>query len=202
MSAAEPTILIVEDDPMVRGWIRLALEGSEFVIGGEASSAAEALELVARRRPELLLVDFRLPDRTGTELVRELRQHGSVIPALLMTANTERGFNELARDAGAQGTVLKTGRVEELLTALRSALVGKRSFDRRHPAREAGGAALSRREREVLALVAGGATNRDVAEALGVSDETVKTLLTRIFAKLGVRRRAEAVSTAHRLGLL
>lgn len=202
MSAAELAILLVEDDSMVRGWVRLALEGSEFRLAGEASSAAEALDLVDRRRPQLLLVDFRLPDRAGTELVRELRQRGSAIPALLMTANSERGFNELARDAGAQGTVLKSGRIEELLSALRSASTGKRAFDGRHPPRAAGGAALSPREREVLALVAGGATNRGVADALGLGDETVKTLLARVFAKLGVRRRAEAVSSAHRLGLL
>ncbi len=202
MNAPELAVLVVEDDSMVRGWIRLALEGSEFRIGGEASSAAEALELVARRRPQLLLVDFRLPDRAGTELVRELRASGSTIPALLMTANAERGFNELAREAGAQGTVMKSGRIEELVEALRALSAGGRTFDGRHPPRDPGAAALSRREREVLSLVAAGATNRDVADALGIGDETVKTLLARIFGKLGVNRRAEAVARAHKLGLL
>ncbi len=202
MNAPELAVLVVEDDPMVRGWIRLALQGSEFRVSGEASSAEEALDVAARRRPQLLLVDFRLPDRAGTELVRELRQSGSAMPALLMTANAERGFNELAREAGAQGTVMKSGRIEELVAAMRAVSAGGRTFDGRHPPRDPGGAALSRREREVLALVAAGATNRDVADALGIGDETVKTLLGRIFGKLGVNRRAEAVARAHKLGLL
>jgi len=119
-----------------------------------------------------------------------------------MTANEERGFNEAAREAGAQGSVLKTGRIEELAKALRSVLDGERSFDGRHPQRERDRGALSPREREVLRLIAAGSTNKEVAQALGVGDETVKTLLSRTFAKLGVRRRAEAVSEAHRRGLL
>ncbi len=202
MSEREVSVLLVEDDAMVRGWVRLSLQGSEFRLAGEASSAVEALELAERRHPDLLLVDYRLPDRVGTELVRELRQQGVSAAAVLMTANNERGLNEAAREAGAQGSVLKTGNSEELLGALRGVLNGEHAFDWRHSRRPPGRAALSPREREVLRLVAGGATNREVASELGVGDETVKTLLARTFAKLGVRRRAEAVSAAHKLGLL
>jgi DNA-binding NarL/FixJ family response regulator len=119
-----------------------------------------------------------------------------------MTANPERGFNEIAREAGAQGSVLKTGSVDDVLDALRAVADGGEAFDERHPPRAPGRAALSPREREVLRLVARGATNREVAEELGVQAETVKTLIARIFAKLGVRRRAEAVSEAHNRGLL
>ena len=138
----------------------------------------------------------------GTELVRELRRRGLVAPALLMTANSERGFNEEVRDAGAQGTVLKTGRSDELLAALRSLGEGNRPFDARYPKRAPGRAALSPRERQVLSLVALGRTNREISEALGVGDETVKTLLGRTFVKLGARRRAQAVAAAHERGLL
>lgn len=202
MSAADVGVLVVEDDSMVRGWVRLALDGSEFRLVGEASTAAEALELTRRRRPDLLLVDYRLPDRAGTEHVRDLRRQGIHTPAVLMTANAERGLNEAARDAGAQGSVLKSGKVDELLHALRSAVAGDPAFDARHPRRPPGRGALSPREREVLRLVAGGATNREIAATLEVGDETVKTLLARTFAKLGVRRRAEAVSAAYDRGLL
>ena len=202
MSAREISVLLVEDDSMVRDWVRLALEGSEFRLAGEAANAADAVELWRRRRPQLLLVDYRLPDQRGTELVRELRQLGVAVPAVLMTANLERGFNEAARDSDAQGSVLKTGRAEELLQALRTVVEGGHAFDPRHPKRPPGRAALSPREREALRLVAGGATNRDVAAALEVGDETVKTLLARTYVKLGVRRRAEAVSVAHDRGLL
>lgn len=202
MSSGEVSVLLVEDDPMVRGWVRISLEGSEFRLAGEASRAAEAVELVERRGPRLLLVDYRLPDRVGTELVRELRRGGGTAPALIMTANPERGLNEMAREAGAQGTVLKSGSPGELLGALRAVAAGGDAFDVRHPKRPPGQAALSPREREVLRLVAGGSTNREIAAALGIEPETVKTLLARTFGKLGVHRRAEAIDAAHNLGLL
>lgn len=195
-------MLVVEDDAMVRGWVRMSLTGSGFRLAGEASSAAEAHDLVGRRVPDVLLIDYRLPDARGTELVRELRRAGVAAPAVIMTATAEKGFNELARDAGAQGTALKTGKAEDLIAALRIVNAGGVSFDGRHPRREEGRAMLSPREREALRLVASGATNREIAETLGVGAETVKTLLARAFAKLGTRRRAEAVAEAHRLGLL
>ena len=111
----ELTVLIVEDDAMVRDWIQLSLERSEFRVVGVAHTAGEVPGLIERRRPSLLLLDYRLPDGMGTELLRDLRQSGIATPALLMTANEQPGFNEAARDAGAQGTALKSGRVEELL---------------------------------------------------------------------------------------
>ena len=202
MIALARSVVVVDDDSMVRGWVRLSLGDSEFRVAGEASSAAEALELVERRYPDLLLVDYHLSDGVGTELVRELRRRGVHAPAVLMTANPQRGFNEAAREAGAQGSILKTGKVDELMAALRAVTDGELAFDARHPRRPPGRAALSPREREVIRLVATGATNRQIASALDVGDETVKTLLARTFAKLGVRRRAEAVSAAHQRGLL
>lgn len=198
----ELSVVLVEDDAMVRGLVRLTLEGTEFRLNGEAGTAAEALELVPRRVPNVLLVDYRLPDGTGTELVRELRQRGVLSPAVLFTASPERGFNELARESGAQGTILKTGRSDELLNALRLVAAGETAFDGRHPRRPAGRGPLSPREREVLRLVAAGMTNKEIAGELDVGSETVKTLLARIFAKLGVKRRAEAVEVGHTLGLL
>jgi DNA-binding NarL/FixJ family response regulator len=202
MNERAASVLLVEDDSMVRGWVRHSFENSKFRLAGEATTAAEAMVLVDRRRPDVLLIDYRLPDKVGTELVRDLRQCGITVPAVLMTANMEHGFNEAVSEAGAQGSVLKSGRVEELHAALTAVLDGRGTFDPRHPRRPPGRGALSPREREVLRLVARGATNREIASALGVGDETVKTLLSRTFAKLGVRRRAEAVSTAYAKGLL
>jgi DNA-binding NarL/FixJ family response regulator len=199
---SELGLFLIEDDSMVRGWVRLALGGSEFRLAGEARSRAEALDLVTRRQLDLLLVDYRLPDALGTQLVRELREAGIAAPAVLMTANPERGFNEAAREGGAQGTTVKSGSQHELLDALRTVARGETAFDSRHPPRPAGRAALSPREREVVRLVAGGATNREVAAALEVGEETVKTMLARTYAKLGVRRRAEAVAEAQKQGLL
>ena len=201
-SDGQVTVLVVEDDAMARGWVRLALAGSEFRIAGFAGSTAEALELCTRRGPDLVLTDYRLPDAVGTDFVRRLRAEGVDAPVVVMTANPERGFNEIAREAGAQGTVLKTGSVEDLLGALRTIARGASAFDARHPRRAPGQAALSPREHEVMRLVATGSTNREIAEKLGVGEETVKTLVARTFSKLGVHRRAEAVAAAHNLGLL
>jgi two-component system, NarL family, nitrate/nitrite response regulator NarL len=195
-------VLLVDDDAMVRSWVRMALETSEFRVVAEAENGSEVEALLETWPVALLLVDYRLPDGTGTELVRALRLRGIDTPAVLMTANAENGFNESVRDAAAQGTVLKTGSVETLLEALRRAATGTTSFDIRHPRRDARRAALSPREREAMRLVAAGATNPQIADQLGVGRETVKTLLSRAFAKLGTTRRAEAVSEAHRQGLL
>lgn len=198
---AEIAVLLVEDDAMVRAWIEAVLKDTEFRVVGVAADAAQGVELAARSEPDLVLTDFRLPDRRGTELVRELRLRGVLAPVVVMTANEERGLNELAREAGAQGTALKGGS-EELLDSLRRVVGGAQAFDGRHPSRSAKHVTLSPRERAVLQLIAGGQTNAEIARALGVSAETVKTMVQRIFEKLGVRRRAEAVSTAHELGLL
>ena len=195
-------VLLVEDDAMVRGWVELALRGSEFAIAGVAGSAAEAVEESQRIQPDLLLVDYRLPDRTGAELLKELRRRGERAPAILMTANAEGDFNELAQEAGAQGTALKTGKASELLSVLRAAPRRQRTFDERYPRRGLAGVALSPREREVLRMVATGATNAEIAESLSIARDTVKTLLARTFEKLGVHRRAEAVAAAYKLGLL
>lgn len=194
-------VLVVEDDAIVRAWIRLALERSEFWVAGEAATCAEAVEL-ARRRPGVILVDQHLPDGLGSELVRELRLAGVACPAVLITARAERGLNERARAAGAQGTILKRGSVDDLLAGLRAAACGEERFDEAHPRGVSSAPTLSPREREVLELVAGGRTNRQVARELGLSPETVKTLLERLYRKLGVRGRAEAVSVGHERGLL
>jgi DNA-binding NarL/FixJ family response regulator len=193
-------VLLVEDDAIVRDWVRHALAGSEFRIAGEATGAASALALVARRRIDIVLVDQHLPDRLGTDVVRQLRLTGATTPAVLMTATSQRGLNETAREAGVQASVLKSSDPTKLLTALRSALLGEELFDAAHPRRPRGEAPLAPREREVLLLVAAGRTNRQIAFELGISEETVKTLLERAYAKLGVRRRAEAVLEARRRG--
>lgn len=202
MTVAEKGVLVVEDDAMVRAWVRLALRDSEFSVAGEAEDAATARQLLERRRPDVLLIDYRLPDRIGTELLRDWRMAGVAIPIVVMTANNERGFNEGVRAAGGQGTVLKTGSIEELLATLRGAIAGNPRFDPRHPPADRTRASLSPREREVLRLVAGGATNKTIAAELGVGEQTVKTLVARAFAKLGTGKRAEAVARAHSLGLL
>ena len=201
--AAEIAVVVVEDDAIVRDWVRLACNDSEFRLAGQAASATETVALLERRRPELLLVDYRLADGSGADLVRELRTRGISTPVLLMTAKPTEGFNELAREAGAQGSVLKTGSRDELLTALRAVLTNNdAAFDTRHPKRPGDRPPLSARERQVLRLIAQGATNREIARELGLGNETVKTICARAYAKLGAHRRAEAIAAAQTRGLL
>jgi DNA-binding NarL/FixJ family response regulator len=199
---ARVTVGLVDDDAIVRAWVRLSLKGSEFVVAGEARTAEEGLQLAERRRPALLLVDYRLPDRRGTELVRTLRRQGSPVPVLIVTAAAEPGLNEAVLEAGGQGVVLKRGDAEDLLRALRLVVAGKPVLDPGHPRRPPGDAPLSPREREVLRLASGGATNPEIAAELGLGRESVKTLLSRAFLKLGVRNRTEAVRIAQERGLL
>jgi DNA-binding NarL/FixJ family response regulator len=199
--ASEVDIVLVEDDAIVRSWVRLSLRGSEFRVAAEAATAADALELAACE-PDVWLIDYRLPDQPGTVLIRDLRHAGERAPAVLATANVVRGLNESVRQAGGQATVLKTGSPTELLGALRAVAAGQTSFDARHPSRMGDGGILSPREREVLTLVGDGATNMDIARTLGIGAETVKTLLRRSFVKLGVSRRAQAVAVAHERGIL
>jgi DNA-binding NarL/FixJ family response regulator len=203
--APEPgrvSVLVVDDDEIVRTWIRLALGGSEFDVAGEARTAEEAVDLVARRGPALVLVDYRLPDGVGTELVRRLRRSGVGAHVVVVSANAERGLNESAREAGAQATIHKTGDAETLLSVLRRVVAGETVFDARHPMRPPGSSPLTPRERDVLGAAAGGSTNAQIAAKLGIGRETVKTLLERAYVKLGVVNRTEAVSEAMRRGLL
>lgn len=194
-------VLVIEDEAIVRQWIRETLSGTEFWVAGEARDAGESLPLVERRAPGLILIDCSLPDGNGVAIVRELRRRRTAIPAILMAANEADGLNEIAREAGCQGTLIKTANGEELLLAMRTVLAGGTAFDRRHP-RRPGRRALSPRECQALQLIAAGRTNREIAAELGVGATTVKTLLTRMFLKLRVRRRAEAVAVGRELGLL
>ena len=174
-------MLLAGDQSTLRAWVRLALAQTELRVAGEAASAEETARLAAELEPGVLLIEA-----TGLELLGELRARGVSVPVVLISSTPERAFNENAREAGAQGTVLATGSVRALVTALRA--VGK--------------SALTRREQDVLRLVGRGATNREIAHELEIGDQTVKTLLARSCAKLGVSRRGDAFAAARGLGLL
>jgi DNA-binding NarL/FixJ family response regulator len=199
---ARAGIVVVEDDAMVREWVRAVLEPTEFRLLATAEAAEEAVRVVEERKPELVLIDYRFPDQLGTDVVRQLRRRGNRARIIVMSATPERGLNESAREAGAQGTFVKSANVEELLDVLGRVLAGALAFDTRHPKRPPGRPMLSPRERQVLALVAHGATNREAAQELGIGEQTVKTLLARTYVKLGVGRRSEAVAAAYEAGLL
>lgn len=196
------SVLVVDDDALVREWVGNALRGApDFRLAGAAASALEAETMVARRRPDLLVLDYRLPDEPGTELVRRLRAKGWTMPALLITSTAHEGLNEAAIEAGAQGMVVKRADAGELLRELRQIASGGRVYEPAHPRRGGGHGALSHREREVLQLAATGLSTSRIGAELGITAETVKTLLKRAYGKLGAANRAEAISAAYELGL-
>ena len=195
-------VLLVEDDAIVRAWLRESLRETEFRVAGEASTVADAHRIALRRRVDVLVIDQHLPDALGTDLARQLRAEGIAAPMVLMTASSSRGLNEMAREAGIQASVVKSSDRDELLGVLRATLHGQSVFDAAHPRRQEGEAPLAPREREIVKLVSEGLTNRQIAARLGIGDETVKTYLERAYTKLGVRRRAEAVAAAKTRGIL
>lgn len=190
-------MLLAGDQSTLRAWVKFALPETELRAVGEAAGAEETVRLAAELEPEVLLIEA-----TGMELLAEIRARGVSVPVVLISPTPERGFNENAREAGAQGTVLATGSVARLMATLRAVLRGEPSFDAGHPRRPAGKSALTRREQDVLRLVGRGATNREIAHELEIGDQTVKTLLARSCAKLGVSRRGDAFAAARGLGLL
>ncbi|MGI5524168.1 response regulator [Micromonospora sp. CA-259024] len=202
-------LLIVDDHPVVRDGLRGMFTGDPgFDVVGEAADGAEALALVATLRPDVVLMDLRMPGMDGVTAIGRLARSGSVARVLVLTTYDTDADVLPAIEAGATGYLLKDAPREELVRAVRSAARGEsvlapsvagRLMGRlRAPAEEP----LSHRELEVLTLVARGASNREAAAQLFISEATVKTHLLHVYAKLGVNDRAAAVATAYDRGLL
>lgn len=192
-------VLIVDDHEVVHWGLRALLGGQEWVERClVASNAQEALSLTARYEPHVALVDLFLGGASGAELCRELRARSPGTNVLLFSGSG-RMSAAAARAAGAAGFVSKGLGARDVMSAIRVIGHGGRVFgDAPRPA----GDELTEREREVLALVATGATNREIAERMHLSHHTVKDYTRNVFRKLEVRNRAEAVQRAQRLGLL
>ncbi|MBG0565576.1 response regulator [Actinoplanes aureus] len=205
-------LVVVDDHPVVRDGLRGMLGTQpDFEVVGEAAGGAEALTVVDSVRPDVVLTDLRLPEPSGGTLIRLLLERVPGVRVLVLTTHDTDSDVLPAIEAGAIGYLLKDAPREELFRAVRAAARGETVLSPsvatlllarvrpRHPLTET---QLSAREREVLALVAQGRTNRETAAALFISEATVKTHLLHIYAKLEVPDRASAVSAAHRRGLL
>ncbi|GGQ05791.1 response regulator [Streptomyces roseolilacinus] len=208
MTAGTIRVLLCDDHAVVRAGL-LALLGSEpgMEVVGEAGSGEEAVARAARLRPDVVLMDLQLgPGMDGVEATRRIASSG-VRVLVLTTYDTDADVTR-AVGAGATGYLLKAERPEELFTAIRAAAEGRtalsapvagRVMDR---ARGAAGPSLTARERDILRQLARGLGNRDIARALFISEATVKTHLSRVYAKLGVDTRAGAVAVAKEQRLL
>ncbi|QGV78399.1 response regulator [Streptomyces ficellus] len=208
------TLLIVDDHPVVRDGLRgmFATEPG-FQVLGEAPDGVRGVESALRLDPDVVLMDLRMPGGGGVDAIRELTRRGARAKVLVLTTYDTDSDTIPAIEAGATGYLLKDAPREDLFTAVRAAADGRTVLSPavatrlvgavRSPAAPGGpGEALSAREREVIALVARGTSNRRIAAELFISEATVKTHLTHIYAKLDVADRAAAVAVAYERGIL
>ena len=202
-------LLIVDDHPVVRDGLRGVFAADpQFEVVGEAANGSEALEQLSRLRADVVLMDLRMPEMGGVEAIRRIGTAARGTRVLVLTTFDTDSDVLPALEAGATGYLLKDAPRDELVRAVRAAAAGESvlspSVARRliGQVRKPATNALSQREGEVLALIAQGATNREAAAMLFVSEATIKTHLLHIYEKLGVRDRAAAVGEAFRRGLL
>ncbi|MER6346562.1 response regulator [Streptomyces sp. NPDC001595] len=206
------TLLIVDDHPVVRDGLRgMFATAPGFGVLGEAAGGVEGVELALRLDPDVVLMDLRMPAGSGVEAIAELTRRGARAKVLVLTTYDTDTDTIPAIDAGATGYLLKDAPREELFAAVRAAAEGRTVLSPavasrlvsavRKPAVPAGDR-LSAREREVLELVAKGTSNREIARELFISEATVKTHLTHLYGKLGVKDRAAAVAVGYDRGIL
>ncbi|HEU5037772.1 MAG TPA: response regulator transcription factor [Nocardioides sp.] len=208
-------VVAVDDHPVfLRGLVSCLEDAPDVEIAGLAADGESALEVIAATDPDVVLLDLNLPRLDGVGVLQRLRANGTTPPVLMLTMyEDERGLRA-AFDAGARGYLLKGSEQDAILAALRTVaeggvVVGRELADRltslisgasTHPAPRRV-ADLSERETEVLALIAAGRTNSEIVHELVVSAKTVRNHITRIFTKLGVDNRVEAITRARELGL-
>jgi DNA-binding NarL/FixJ family response regulator len=211
-------VLLCDDQALVRSGFRMILEAREDIeVVGEAGDGAQALELERRRRPDVILMDVRMPRLDGVEATRRLVDAGSEARVLILTTFDLDEYVYEALRAGASGFLLKDVQPAQLVEAIRvvargeallAPTVTRRLLDRFAQALPASPgepppelSSLTERELEVLGLLASGLSNAELAERLFLSETTVKTHVSSILRKLGLRDRVQAVVVAYRAGL-
>ena len=210
-------VLLADDEALLRGGVGMILGAQpDIEVVGEAADGAEAVELARRLAPDVVLMDVRMPGMDGLEATRRLMLNGDPKVIVLTTFDLDEYVYGAIR-AGAVGFLLKTAPPAELAGAVRAAVRGDallapevtrrllEEFARRPPPGAATPPALAQlteRERDVLMLIARGCSNGEIARELIVGEATVKTHVNRIFAKLGLRDRVQAVVLAYETGLV
>lgn len=200
-------LVIIDDSEVVRMGLRTLLEGdARLAIVGEAGSVAGALETVFQTRPDIVLLDIRLPDGTGFEACKKILHKLPETRVLILTSVAEETMVDDAIRAGATGYLLKEVNGRALIQAIHDVAAGKSILDpaitarvlslirSNTPGTRSTLDALSPQERRVLALIAEGQTNKEVAAEMGLAEKTVKNYLSTVFEKLHVSRRSQAAA--------
>ena len=214
-------VAVVEDQALVRTGLRMILDAAEGIeVVGEAADGADVEALDRRVRPDVFLMDIRMPEVDGIEATRRLVASGSAARVIILTTFDIDEHVHAALRAGASGFLVKDGPAEEMLAAVRAVAAGESLLspsvtrrviaelvrrpapDRPTPAARAGIDELTPREAEVLGLLARGRSNAEIAAELVVSHETAKTHVARILMKLGARDRVQAVIAAYEAGIV
>jgi DNA-binding NarL/FixJ family response regulator len=211
-------VALIDDQAMVRAGFRMILEcETDIAVVGEAADGRDAVDLVARARPDVVLMDVRMPHVDGIEATRRVRATADPPHVLVLTTFDLDDYVYPALRAGASGFLLKDAPAEQLVDAVRVIAAGdallapsvtRRLIEdvARRPALDAtpppGLADLTDREREVLQLIARGLSNAEIAERLYLGEATVKTHVGRVLTKLGLRDRVQAVVVAYESGLV
>lgn len=204
----DPIRLVLADDHAVlrAGTRRILEDERDLEVVGEAANGQEAIALAERTQPDVVLLDITMPNGDGIAVLPALRQVAPQACILVLTAHDNLAYLRACQRLGAAGFLLKSAGPNELVAAIRRVHAGERIFAARVtvPARqgEREVATLTARELEIIRLVAAGQTNRELAEALHVSESTVEFHLRNIYGKLGTSYRAEAVLMAERRGWL
>jgi DNA-binding NarL/FixJ family response regulator len=203
------SVVLVDDHDLIRQGLSRAFERqSDFTVVGQAGSVTEAIALVEKLTPDVVVTDVRLPDGTGLDLVRTLRTDRPEVGLVVLTmyAGDEQLFAAL--EAGASAFVAKDAPADDVVAAARHALVAPRSFtaanlaDAMRRRMEPSGPKLSPREQEVLSLLAEGLGVAAIAKKIYVSESTAKTHISKIYEKLGAGNRAQAIMAGIRAGLI
>jgi DNA-binding NarL/FixJ family response regulator len=210
-------ICLVEDQTIVREGLRALLELSgDFEIVAEAADGEEAIEAIEREKPDVVLLDLRMPRLDGVGVLRELRERGTLPPSLILTTFDDDAMLFEAVRAGARGWLLKDVSLERLTSAIRTLAAGGSAIEpviteRIVRALDGSGVAfeaadlpepLTDREKTILRFLAGGYSNREISDLLKISDGTVKNHISSVLAKLGVRDRTRAVLKAIDMGMI
>lgn len=208
------TVVVADDQPLMRSALALTLTGHGLEVVGEAGSGDEAISVVRRTQPDVVLMDVRMPGRDGLSATADLVESGASTRVLVLTTFDHDEYLYGALRAGAAGFLLKNSTPEDLVRAVQRVADGESVLDpavtarvvarwTSQPSPDVDGSRLDRltaRELDVLALLSRGMTNTEVATTLGVGEATAKTHVSHVLLKLGVRDRVQAVIYAFEAG--